>query len=110
MQPGQFQLRIARKPVTMSNNRASLPGTIHAKPNVSHEWSVEISGMTVPQLVALGCPIFVAAASAAAVLALILAGFHLCPTSLVIDIFRECGSSGLSSGMIAVLLWHRSRR
>ncbi len=92
MQLGRFHLRIAHKA------------------SVSFEWTVDVSGITLSLIVGLGFLALATASSVGALLALILVGFHLCPMSLAIDLFRECSLGSLSSGLISVLRWHRSRR
>lgn len=109
MQLGLLHLRIAQTPVPVSNDRVALPGTNGRKANVSFGWMVDISGITLSHIVALGLLVLATASSTGILLALILVGLHLCPTSLAIDLFRECTISGLSSGLISVLLNHRSR-
>jgi hypothetical protein len=110
MQFGLLHLRIARTAKPMSHDRAALPETDGRKANVSVGWTVDIFGITLSHIIALGLLVLATASSVGAVLALILAGCQLCPTSLAIDLFRECTIGGLSSGLISVLLDHRSRR
>jgi hypothetical protein len=109
MQLGRFHLRISHKAAPSSNDRASLPRTDGPKTSVPFEWTVEISGITLSRIVGLGFLVLATASSAGALLALILVGLHLCPMSLAVDLFRECRLGGLSSGLISVLLSHRSQ-
>lgn len=87
MQGGSLRLRIVRKATT-----------------------VEISGITFSDLVAVCLLVVVIASSAGSLLALVLVGLHLCPASLATELFRQCTLSSLSSGLISVLRGHPSRR
>lgn len=110
MHYGLLHLRIKRKTLPVSNDRTALPRTNGRDAKVSFGWTVDIYGITLSHIVALTLLVPVTAASVGALLALIFAGLHLCPMSLAIDLFRECNIGGLSSGLISVLLGHRSRR
>ena len=71
---------------------------------------VEISGITFPDILAMCLLVLVISSAAGSLLALVLVGLHLCPTSVATDLFRQCTLGGLSSGLISVFEGHRSRR
>lgn len=111
MQYGLLHLRIKRKTPPVSNGeRTALPRTSGCDAKGSFGWTVDIYGITLSHIIALTLLVPVTVASVGALLALIFAGLHLCPTSFAIDLFRECNIGVLSSGLISVLLGHRSRR
>ena len=82
MQFGLLHLRIVRTAMPASNDRAALPDIDGRKANVPVGWTVEIFGITLSHIIALGLLVLATASSAGALLALVLAGCHLCPTSL----------------------------
>jgi len=109
MQRGPLHLRIARNAVPTLRNRIALPRKKGYKSNVS-KWTVEISGMTLFHIVPITLLVLGITSAAGSLFALILVGLQLCPTSLATELFHECAIGGLSSGLISVLLDHRSRK
>jgi len=109
MQRGPLRLRIARKAVPVPSDWVAVPRKNGRKTNAFSKWTVEISGITFSHIVAICLLILGIASAAGSLLALILAGLHLCPTSLATELFRQCAIGSLSSGLISMLLGHRSR-
>jgi len=110
MQCGPLHLRIARTAVPVPSDRIAFSRKNGRKAKAPFSWAVEISGITVSHIAALALLVPVTASAAGALLALILVGLHLCPTSLAIDLFCACGLGGLSSGLISLVRGNRSRR
>ena len=111
MQRGPLRLRIAGKAVRAPSDWwIALHRKSTRKTDISSKWTVEISGITLSHIVAISLLVLVIASATESLLALILVGLHLCPTSLATELFRRCAIGGLSSGLISILLDHRSRR
>ena len=110
MQSGGLHLRIARTATPATHARAARRRADGNKVGVPFRWKSDVSGIDSYHIAALSLLVFTTASSAGGLLALILAGCHLCPPSLVTELFRECTIGGLSSGLISVLLGHGPRK
>lgn len=110
MQFKRPNLRIARTAVRVSSDRAALPRTNDRKSKASLGRTVDICRITWSRIAALTRLILTMTSSVGALLSLIFVGFHLCPMSLAIELFRKCAIVGLSSELISVFLAQRSRR
>src|SRR5260370_660561 len=106
----RLHLRIACKTVSAPSDRIAFLRKNGRQTGISSKWAVEISGITSSHIIAMSLLVLAIAFAAASLLALILAGLHLCPPSLATELFRQCAIGGLSSGLITVLRGHRSRR
>ncbi len=110
MRRGRLHLRIARKAVSAPSDWIAFPRKNGRQTGISTKWTVEISGITFSHIIAMSLLVLAIAFAAASLLALILAGLHLCPMSVAIELFRQRATSSLSSGLISVLRRHRSRK
>jgi hypothetical protein len=110
MRRGPLHWRITRKAVPVSNNQSALTGKNGRRARVCFKWTFEISGVSFRDIVAICLLVLVITSALESLLALVLVGLHLCPMSLATELFRQCEIGSLSSGVISVLLGHRSRR
>ena len=90
MHHGLLHLRIKRKTLSVSNDRAALPRTNGRDAKVSFGWTVDIYGITLSHIVALTLLVPVTAASVGALLALI-----LCGLAFVSNVTRHRSLSGM---------------
>jgi hypothetical protein len=110
MRIGSVQLQMARKIVEVFKARITILRTPGRKLKVSSTQTADMSGITAYLVVGFELSVLTIITSLGALLALMLMGLHLLPTSTSIELFRECATGALLSELISVLRRHRPRR
>jgi hypothetical protein len=106
MRIGSVRLQMARKIVEAFKARITILRTPGRKSRVSSTRRTNMSGIRAYLIVGFDVSALTIIASLGALVALILVGLHLSPTSIAIELFRECAIGVLLSELISVLRRH----